>query len=485
MHKGLSPFTWRDGVTFALVFVIAGLSNAGGVGGGFLFVPILVLLTGFRAHVAATVSQALVTGASGANTVYGLVHRHPSVDRPRIDYYVVTNFVPTILCGTAIGVFLNELFPDYFTMFVLAALVLYVFYVSLRRALVLLKRERQAQTAANAEPESVTVTDPEECTDTDDDKEGDAHSPDSDAEPGPVAAVGPEEPPPTNGGKEHNEHPPDAPAATPPSRAGFTCAPVYGFFVPSYRFPSLEELLAYERRQFPLDALLYVFLTMVFLVLLALFRGGGNAAHSLVGVPLCSAAFWVLFAIQEAGLLGLGAAGGARNLHMHHLKVDLKYSFYEHDFVWTRWRVLWISPIMLVLGAIGAWVGAGGSFMSTPVLIAGIGMDPLVVQSTAGFMNFITALSSAIQYLFNHELPIAYAASLGGAALAGSFTFILFLNHLVRKYHLQAILVFVMSFVMLGAFAVNVYAAVYELRPLLAAGQRFPIRDVCRANGRR
>eukprot|EP00166_Cyanidium_caldarium_P005692 ctg_709.g195 len=110
-------------------------------------------------------------------------------------------------------------------MFVLAALVLYVFYVSLRRALVLFKRERRAQTAANAEPESVTVTDPEERADTDDDKEDGAHLPDSDAEPGPAATVGAEEPPPTNGDKEHNEHPPDAPAAS-PRAVGVRAAPI-------------------------------------------------------------------------------------------------------------------------------------------------------------------------------------------------------------------------------------------------------------------
>ncbi|KAF6004217.1 hypothetical protein F1559_003899 [Cyanidiococcus yangmingshanensis] len=150
-HKPLSDFTWRDGLTFGIVFITAGLSSTGGVGGGFLFVPILVLLTGFQARRAAALSQALVAGGSGANAFYGLITRHPFRERPRIDYYVVTVFMATILCGTSVGVILNMLFPNFFTLFMLALLVAYVFYVSIKKAIRLWKEERASWRAEYAQ----------------------------------------------------------------------------------------------------------------------------------------------------------------------------------------------------------------------------------------------------------------------------------------------------------------------------------------------
>eukprot|EP00166_Cyanidium_caldarium_P005691 ctg_709.g194 len=80
---------------------------------------------------------------------------------------------------------------------------------------------------------------------------------------------------------------------------------------------------------------------------------------------------------------------------------------------------------MLVLGAIGAWVGAGGSFMSTPVLIAGIGMDPLVCDPVpaqpraAGRLRGLAGWRSASRLVHLHPVSEPSGAQV---SLAGHFS---------------------------------------------------------------
>lgn len=486
VHKPLSRFTWRDGLTFGLIFVIAGLSSTGGVGGGFLFVPVLVLLTGFQARRAAALSQALVTGGSGANAFYGLITRHPFRERPRIDYYVVTVFMATILCGTSVGVILNILFPNFFTLFMLAVLVAYVFYISIKKAIQLWKDERAASRNVRAQDQGADAaasndvnadgsydascrgTEAEHCTD----ESFSIHS-DQIVD---MQDTGHER---TFSVKSESVHSTEGNEGMRTWAFGRLWTRVIGFFDPTLQFHSADEIMKYESRQYPLGSLVCVLAIFAFLVVLSVFRGGGSSRVSVIGVENCSAIFISLYIIQEMGLLCFSVAAGFRNLRMHLVKLRVGYEFYERDMEWTRNRILWIAPLMIFLGAVGAWVGAGGSFMSTPILIAGVGMDPLVVQATAGFMNFVAAFSSAIQYYVNHELPLDYGLALGGTAFLGSLSFVVFFNRLVYKFKLQAILVFIMAGVMFGAAVLNIYAGALELKTTLNQGKPFPFGNIC------
>ncbi|GJQ11778.1 hypothetical protein GpartN1_g3569.t1 [Galdieria partita] len=570
-HKPLTDFTWRDGLTFVLVFIIAGLSNAGGVGGGFLFVPVLVLATGYRASTAAAISQALVTGASGANTFYGLIRRHPKRERPRIDYGVVIHFIPSVLCGTSIGVLLNELFPNFFTLFALSALVLYVFYVSLKKGISLWKQERKE--ASDAKKESQTCQGNQnnlESTQNDRQCNGAEELGTSDAERGSLQEDAVEPQSNTNisleimnNGSRHLEVDEDNSQISSAARGHHAngdiavnssetdddedhkslsknCGdnkeilkaqkefegsmkpdiiipvdtgndetlkntwkhrflaswskleqsvlsvldrvPLLGKFIDPGRYlKSSEDIIQHEKKQYPIDSIIFVVIIFIFLVVFSLLRGG-HSPHSLAGVPLCSAGYAVLYVVQEIGLVLFTLFAGIRNVRMQTLKERVGYPFYAKDFHWTKHRVIYFSPLMIILGAIGAWVGAGGSFMSTPILVAGIGMDPVVVQSTAGFMNFTSGFSSALQYIFDHQMKIDYGLSLGATTLVGSFTGLYILNGLVARYNLQAILVIVMSIVMFGAFAVDLYAGVEELIGVLDLNEHFPIHSICAAS---
>eukprot|EP00938_MAST-03A_sp_MAST-3A-sp1_P002117 g2117.t1 len=96
-----------------LVFVGSSFANAGGAGGGGIFVPLLILLTQFTPHGAIPLSKAMIFG--GALTFVSITfrRRHPEVDRPLIDYDIALMFEPMVLCGTTVGVLLNRVFPSW------------------------------------------------------------------------------------------------------------------------------------------------------------------------------------------------------------------------------------------------------------------------------------------------------------------------------------------------------------------------------------
>ncbi|KAK4536509.1 hypothetical protein CDCA_CDCA08G2534 [Cyanidium caldarium] len=117
-------FAWQEGLLIVLVFLSAGLSNAGGVGGGLIFVPLLALLGGFPLPEASANSQSLIVGASLSNMAFNIGKRHVIRDAPRIDWNLVVSTMPFFLGGTTLGYMLNTTFPGYFTSFVLALMLL-------------------------------------------------------------------------------------------------------------------------------------------------------------------------------------------------------------------------------------------------------------------------------------------------------------------------------------------------------------------------
>eukprot|EP01013_Petalomonas_cantuscygni_P007070 TRINITY_DN1860_c0_g1_i1.p1 TRINITY_DN1860_c0_g1~~TRINITY_DN1860_c0_g1_i1.p1 ORF type:complete len:231 (+),score=26.93 TRINITY_DN1860_c0_g1_i1:156-848(+) len=100
----------RD-ITMGLVFsCVAGFSVAAGVGGGGIFVPVLIALGGFAARTATALSQCLIFGGSVAGFLLNVQARHPDkkTRRPLIDTSLLLFFSPLQMLGAQIGVFVNQ-----------------------------------------------------------------------------------------------------------------------------------------------------------------------------------------------------------------------------------------------------------------------------------------------------------------------------------------------------------------------------------------
>ena len=117
--------SWHSVDFWASAFCFIGgiVSAAGGVGGGGLYVPVLILLGGLSSQAAVPVSTAIIFGNAFASLAFNAEMRHPTADRPLIDLQVVLLLEPPTLTGAAMGVLLNRVLPASVA-FVLLVLIL-------------------------------------------------------------------------------------------------------------------------------------------------------------------------------------------------------------------------------------------------------------------------------------------------------------------------------------------------------------------------
>ena len=99
-----------------LSFLAAAVSNAGGVGGGSLYVPILNIVLGLSLKTATALSTFMVTGGTLSNALYTLFLRGGGSGRgqqqPLIDYDIAVVSQPCLLLGVSVGVVCNVVFPE-------------------------------------------------------------------------------------------------------------------------------------------------------------------------------------------------------------------------------------------------------------------------------------------------------------------------------------------------------------------------------------
>jgi uncharacterized membrane protein YfcA len=90
------------------------LSAAAGMGGGGVYVPLMLLLLGFSTKEAVPLSQAMIVGGAVVNVLMFCGERHPKFpSRPKIDYNVVMMLNPGLAIGVTVGVMINIITPQW------------------------------------------------------------------------------------------------------------------------------------------------------------------------------------------------------------------------------------------------------------------------------------------------------------------------------------------------------------------------------------
>ena len=135
---------WDKMLIIGMVCVfIAGIFVSGaGIGGGGLFVPILMLIVKFPSEYCIPTSKALIFGGSLAVTLFNLRKRHPFYDRPLINYNVACMIEPISWLGTILGVIFNSVIPAWLLYLVQFILLSYTAYSTMMKGI---KDQRKAK----------------------------------------------------------------------------------------------------------------------------------------------------------------------------------------------------------------------------------------------------------------------------------------------------------------------------------------------------
>ncbi|KAK7261583.1 hypothetical protein RIF29_27897 [Crotalaria pallida] len=91
----------------------AAFGSVGGVGGGGIFVPMLVLVIGFDTKSATAISKCMIMGAAISTVFFNWKLKHPTLDTAMTDYNMVLLIQPILVLGISIGVILSEIFAGW------------------------------------------------------------------------------------------------------------------------------------------------------------------------------------------------------------------------------------------------------------------------------------------------------------------------------------------------------------------------------------
>lgn len=135
---------WDTRLIIGMICVfIAGIFVSGaGIGGGGLFVPIMMLLVDFPSSYSIPTSKAIIFGGSLAVTLFNLRKRHPYYDRPLINYNVASMIEPISWLGTVIGVIFNSIIPEWLLYSLQFVLLTYTAWSTFKKGL---KDQRNAK----------------------------------------------------------------------------------------------------------------------------------------------------------------------------------------------------------------------------------------------------------------------------------------------------------------------------------------------------
>ena len=105
---------YRDALGATACFLGASLASGAGLGGGGMFVPLLLIVGGFSTTEAVPLSQSLMFGAGLMNLYIYSQQKHPLDDkRSIIDLVTILMFEPALLAGVVVGVILNAMSPTW------------------------------------------------------------------------------------------------------------------------------------------------------------------------------------------------------------------------------------------------------------------------------------------------------------------------------------------------------------------------------------
>jgi uncharacterized membrane protein YfcA len=321
-HKNLFPFNWADFWGFALATVGLLLAAGGGIGGGGILVPIYCLVLDFSPKHAIPLSNITVLGGALANTILNASKRHPTADRPLIDWDMILVMEPLTIAGALMGALINKVLPELLLTVLLVLLLAITAQNTLSKAIQLYRKETAQM---NQESELTKLVVNQQRNDDDGDEEDDEN-------------------------KEGDE--PDE------SQADQMVT------VMSKEHEELQAILEQERHHSQHNIILLVVMFVVVLIINV--SKGGGAFKSPLGITCGSSAFWMSNFLLLAWILAISIHARVVLLHKYERKAACNYAYQPGDIVWDE-RATVVYPIICTFaGFFAGMFGVGKSMAHSP-----------------------------------------------------------------------------------------------------------------------
>jgi uncharacterized membrane protein YfcA len=366
------------------------VAASGGIGGGGILVPLYILVYQFKPKRAIALSNFTILGASIMNMVLNFPKRNPNakIDRPLVDWDLVTIMQPLTIAGTLIGALVGLFLPDSIVMLLLIILLGFTTYTTLLKGISQYKKE-----TAQMEGKSDKKVMQEVLEEGDDDallaeKTGllDTTADDDEKDTTLLSS--------------------------------------------SEKDPELLEILERERST-PFVKVAILTTMFVGIIVLNVLKGGKG--ESLIGIECGSTSYWLLSAFIFSWVLVIFLYLRYILIEEWKLKKKLRYRYQEGDIEWNYSNTLYYPAICTLAGVFAGMFGIGGGIVMGPLMLE-MGIHPMVVSATSAVMIFYTAFTGTSAFVAFGLLTWDYGWFLFVVGLAATAVGQFGVSYLVEKY---------------------------------------------------
>jgi uncharacterized membrane protein YfcA len=431
---------WRLIVGFCTLFLVGSFVSGAGIGGGVLFVPIMILIDGFPAEYSISSSNPIILGGSFAVTLFNFRRHHSVYNRPLINYNVAAIIEPLSWLGTIIGVIVNGVIPDWmlylcqFCLFGLSA------YLTFQKGLADY-RKRHAKVAIELEDvtQGPSLTQGGTIVDVLNPENADPEKP-PEIEPGPQSQIQTQSQ--TESGEtdivEKVDNVPEPP-------------------------DDFNKKKAFN----PWTMVILGVVWAVFVVLP--FLRGGRIADSLLGLPFCSTVYWIVtFAPFPVYMAVSGVMiWMAKQYPVVGEKADLDWK-----------QITYLVTFGLIAGVASGFLGIGGGLIKGPILLK-LGLEAEEMAATSSFMILLTSAITAIQFVARGTMPYS---EFGIYIALGFVAFLVGMNILkiiITKTNNRAIVLYILGAVIGVASVLMSYLGIANVVYAVKNHQNMGFRPYC------
>ncbi|GMF09703.1 unnamed protein product [Phytophthora lilii] len=442
--RSLSTFDTYDAL--ALVFIAVGLavSAAGGVGGGTILVPAMILIMGFDIKRATPVSNLAIVGGAIANACFNMRKRHPAVDRPLIDSDLALAMIPLVMGGAVVGTVLAKLLPSYLLSLLFVVVLVLGGTRAVSKGLKMYRSEMKSCKVQEVAPAPaaegieeqraaayVAVCSPSSCAEDEETDDVGRDSANNSLLKG--------------SGSLSNEC----------GRPGMGAD---------------DEVLAEiteRERHFSLSkqgAIMICYLGIV-----AASIGGAT-------VRCGGLAYWLLLIIEMPWIFGFGVFTAIYLYRQHCRKVSVHYVFAAGDIHWTKETVVRFPLACAGAGLIAGLFGVGGGIVTGPLMIE-MGIVPEVASATTALMVLYSSAAATAKFAVFNMIAWDWAFLLSALALVVTAVSQVVILGFVRRTGRQSIIVLCIGATICIGAVLMTYQAIKST--IKHAGEPFEV-NVCR-----
>lgn len=403
-HKDIFPLNGKEIAASLLIMVVAGLANSGGIGGGSILSPILLLLFNYDASKTIMLVYVLIFGGSLGTYLNVAFQRDIKTGKPIVLYDFMLIVSPMMLIGSNIGVLMNRVIPPIFTICGLIYLMITT----------LMKISKKAKSSYAQETQELSK---------------------------PLIAPQP---------KSKN--------ATEDVELSSLNRKSQSFTQENSLPQEVKTILDEDDAFLPKSKLVILLYLLIFLILVTVLRGT-DKFHSFIGVEFCSVGYWGFFIFGLVGCYFFYVKGSERVQKNAEMKKTYNCANNKYNIDAEYLKKLGLMGILA--GVLAALLGIGGGLVLGTTLMS-IGIEPQSMTATSNAFVVLTSFISLFQaFLFGgisiNELIFFFLIS-----SIGSYSVSAGLSMMVKKTRRPSLLLIILSFMLCLALVVMPTFAVWK-----------------------